>query len=58
MAEREIQEWQLVYTDWDPDEQPLRPALGRAALGEASSPVIGSVAEAVLQSASCSVLVL
>jgi trehalose/maltose hydrolase-like predicted phosphorylase len=27
MAEREVREWELVYTDWDPEEQPLREAL-------------------------------
>ncbi|MEX0600821.1 MAG: hypothetical protein WD205_09280, partial [Rhodothermales bacterium] len=27
MAKREIKEWELVYTDWDPEQQPLREAL-------------------------------
>lgn len=27
MAERETDEWTLTYTDWDPDQQPLREAL-------------------------------
>jgi trehalose/maltose hydrolase-like predicted phosphorylase len=27
MAERQAREWELVYTDWDPGEQPLREAL-------------------------------
>ncbi|CAN5786901.1 hypothetical protein BH23GEM9_BH23GEM9_36310 [soil metagenome] len=27
MAEREIRDWELIYTDWDAGEQPLREAL-------------------------------
>jgi trehalose/maltose hydrolase-like predicted phosphorylase len=27
MAERQAREWELIYTDWDPEEQPLREAL-------------------------------
>jgi trehalose/maltose hydrolase-like predicted phosphorylase len=27
VAERETREWEIIYTDWDPEEQPLREAL-------------------------------
>jgi trehalose/maltose hydrolase-like predicted phosphorylase len=44
MANRQMREWELVYTGWDPDEQPLREAL--CALGNGYLVTRGALEEA------------